>query len=318
MDKITRMLILYSSLINGEEINKTIFCFENDCSPRSFDRDIEDIRLFLSESFSVLELNYNRINNTYCIKGAKKQQLEFMEYLFVEKILQDTSVLRNDELGILKSHLLINTRDAPKMPKSLNQIYTVSESQKHNKALLKMHGDLELTIRNQKYIRLVYQDNINRKHIYDIIPCSLRYKSGHLYFIGYIEKEEKITAIRLDRVYSFEILREQTISERKKVARYMMSYTNNEFLELYDNFVEIILECTETDYAVLCTVFDNIQTVQQIDNLLKISFKTSEEAFNHWYLSHLDSNVTIIQPQHIKERLIMQAKKILRKYGGKD
>lgn len=46
MDKITRMLILYSSLMNGEEINKTIFCFENDCSPRSFDRDIEDIRLF--------------------------------------------------------------------------------------------------------------------------------------------------------------------------------------------------------------------------------------------------------------------------------
>lgn len=44
------MLLLYSSLLNGEEINKTIFCFENDCSPRSFDRDIEDIRLFLSES----------------------------------------------------------------------------------------------------------------------------------------------------------------------------------------------------------------------------------------------------------------------------
>ena len=49
MDKITRLLILYSSLINGDEINKTMFCFENDCSPRSFDRDIEDIRLFLSE-----------------------------------------------------------------------------------------------------------------------------------------------------------------------------------------------------------------------------------------------------------------------------
>ena len=56
MDKITRMLMLYSSLMNGEEINKTIFCFENDCSPRSFDRDIKDIRLFLSESFSVLGL----------------------------------------------------------------------------------------------------------------------------------------------------------------------------------------------------------------------------------------------------------------------
>ena len=48
MDKITRMLSLYSKLINGEGVNKTIFCFENDCSPRTFDRDIEDVRIYLS------------------------------------------------------------------------------------------------------------------------------------------------------------------------------------------------------------------------------------------------------------------------------
>lgn len=71
MDKITRMLMLYSSLMNGEEINKTIFCFENDCSPRSFDRDIKDIRLFLSESFSVLGLNYNRKITPIILRGRK-------------------------------------------------------------------------------------------------------------------------------------------------------------------------------------------------------------------------------------------------------
>ena len=48
MDKITRLLLLYSKLTKGEKINKTIFCLENDCSPRTFDRDIEDVRLHLS------------------------------------------------------------------------------------------------------------------------------------------------------------------------------------------------------------------------------------------------------------------------------
>ena len=49
MFKITRLLFLFSKLINGEKVNKTVFCFEHDCSPRTFDRDIQEIRLFLSE-----------------------------------------------------------------------------------------------------------------------------------------------------------------------------------------------------------------------------------------------------------------------------
>lgn len=318
MDKITRMLLLYSSLLNGEEINKTIFCFENDCSPRSFDRDIEDIRLFLSESFSVLELNYNRKNNTYYIKGAKKQQLEVMEYLFIEKILQDAPVLRNDEFSVLKYHLLMNTRDSSKMITPLNKEYILYKPPEHNKALLKIHGDLELAIRNQKYIRMVYQDDIGTKHICDVIPCVIRYKSGHLCFIGYIENESKTFTIELDRVYSFEILREQTSIERKKVDTYMRSCTDDAFSELHNNLVEIMLECTLDDYEILKNVFDDIEILWQGNGFFKIRLNVAEDDFVHWYLIGLPETVTIIKPSHIKDRLVSQAQTILKKYGGRD
>lgn len=43
MDKITRVLLLYSKLIRGEPVNKISFCMETDISGRNFDRDIEDI-----------------------------------------------------------------------------------------------------------------------------------------------------------------------------------------------------------------------------------------------------------------------------------
>lgn len=317
MDKITRMLMLYSSLMNGEEINKTIFCFENDCSPRSFDRDIEDIRLFLSESFSVFELNYNRKNNTYYIKGAKKQQLEVMEYLFIEKILQDAPVLRNDEFGVLKHHLLMNTRDSSKMITPLNKEYILYKPPEHNKALLKIHGDLELAIRNKKYIRMVYQDDIGTKHICDAIPCVIRYKSGHLCFIGYIENESMAFTIELERVYSFEILREQTAIERKKVDAYMRSCTDA-FSEVHNNLVQIILECTLDDYEVLYDAFDNGEILCRGDELLKIKLNVSEDVFIHWYLTYWSETITIIEPQHIKKRLVSQAQTILKKYGGRD
>lgn len=318
MDKITRMLILYSSLINGEEINKTIFCFENDCSPRSFDRDIEDIRLFLSESFSVLELNYSRLNNTYYIKGVKKQQLEVMEYLFIEKILQDASVLRNDEFGILKHHLLMNTRDSSKMITPLNKDYVFYKPPKHNKSLLKIHGDLELAIRNQKYIRMVYQDELGTKHMCDVAPCAIRYKVGNLYFTGYIENESKFWGIELERIYSFEILREQTTAERKRIDAYMRSSKDNVFSEFYNNSVEIILECTPDDYEVLYNVLNDGKILWQGNELLKIRISVDEDAFIHWYLTYCPETVTVIEPQYIKERLVSQAQKILNKYGGRD
>lgn len=316
MDKVTRMLILYSSLINGEEINKTIFCFENDCSSRSFDRDIEDIRLFLSETYSVEELNYNRSNNTYYIKGAKKQQLEVMEYLFVEKVLLDASVLRNDEIDILKQHLLMNTRDSSKVVTALNKERVPYKSPEHNKALLKIHGDLEMAIRNQKYIRLVYEDDLGISNTCDLIPCVIRYKSGHLYFTGLIENV--IFNIALDRIYSFEILRGQISAERKKVEVYMRTDIQDTLSESNNNLVEVVLECSCDDYRILNRMFDTSEILRQENKGLRIRIVGNEDDFINWYFTYSKETVTVIEPRHIKEKLVLQAQTIIKKYGGKD
>lgn len=80
MDKLTRLLWLYSKLLNGEEVNKWSFCLEADCQSRSFDRDIEDIRMFLSETYQVANLLYSRSENTYYLTAGQRQPLEMMEY----------------------------------------------------------------------------------------------------------------------------------------------------------------------------------------------------------------------------------------------
>lgn len=316
MDKITRLLTLYSSLVSGDEINKTMFCFENECSPRSFDRDIEDIRLFLSEVYSTSELKYNRINHTYCIEGAKRQELEVTEYLFIEKILQNVSVLRNDEFSILKSHLLMNTRDTSKILISSN-IKCRYKAPDHNKAILKIYGDLELAIRSLKYIRMVYQDDIGEKNVSDMIPCSINYHDGHLYFMGYIEKNKTIN-IKLEQIYSFQVLREQTIDERKKVDACIKTYVEQGCLDFCDDLTEIIVECGIDDYRRLCDCFCDVEVLSKWDNLVKIRLNSNKEKFIHWYFEHWSESVTIIAPLQMKEKLIKQAQKILRKYGGTD
>ena len=64
-DKITRILMLYHQLVNGQHINKTLFSWEHGINERSFDRDIEDLRLFLSEIYSAREIQYNKETGTY-------------------------------------------------------------------------------------------------------------------------------------------------------------------------------------------------------------------------------------------------------------
>lgn len=288
-------------------------CFENDCSTRSFDRDIEDIRLFLSETYSTTELKYNRINNTYYIEGAKKQELEVMEYLFIEKILRDVSILRNDEFSILISHLLFNTRDTFKELASNDERYSLYKPPNHNKALLKIYGDLELAIRNQKYIRMVYQDNIGKQYKSDMIPGAIRYNAGHLYFIGIVENGCKTIKIKLENVHSFEVIREQTIVERNKVDSYMNSCANKgKVLITPDDLIDITIECIVDDYDNLCDNFYNLEILDKRNNLIYICLNASEEKFIQWYLSHWSETMTIIGPQYMKEKIIMQAQKILK------
>ena len=73
-DKVTRILTMYARLIEGRKINKQSYCMDMNIDRRTFDRDIEDIRLFLSETFSNDELIYDWKNESYHLKYTYQKQ----------------------------------------------------------------------------------------------------------------------------------------------------------------------------------------------------------------------------------------------------
>ena len=64
-DKVTRILMLYQQLLQGNIVNKTAFTVENQITERTFERDIDDIRLFLSDSYATTELVYDKFIDGY-------------------------------------------------------------------------------------------------------------------------------------------------------------------------------------------------------------------------------------------------------------
>lgn len=318
MDKVTRMLFLYSKLINGEKVNKTIFCFENECSLRTFDRDIEDARMYLSESFSWQELKYDRRNDTYFIEGAGRQELEQMEFLFIERILYDTSVLRKDELDMLMLHLLSNTRNYQTLLKNQALCIDNYESPVHNNALLKMHGDLVTIIRQKKCIKIVYFKQGGKEVKNRILPCAVKYDLGYLYLIGFRYGESDVypAYYRLDRIHSFVIDRYQTQEEQGKISSYMKNYANG-ITQMYGGeYVKIKLMCKKQYFSYIHDKFKKIEIIEEGDEFTTVRIATFEAGFVKWLISQPQEMCTILEPESTKNKLVEEAKKILEKYGG--
>ena len=70
IDKVTRILILYSRLIEGRKIEKKTFCEDMKINRRTFDRDIEDIRACFSEMYTGEEVVYDRNEDSYYMKKS--------------------------------------------------------------------------------------------------------------------------------------------------------------------------------------------------------------------------------------------------------
>jgi predicted DNA-binding transcriptional regulator YafY len=227
MDKITRILLLYSKLIRGEEVNKISFCMEADTSERNFDRDIEDIRIYLSEMYQTEELLYDRKDNNYYLSGVRREDLEIIEYRFLEHLLMESKVLRRDELEGILCKLASNTKNINKYNRQSAALLDNYEDM-HTAPLLKMHGDIEMVIRNKDVIDIRYlSDKDYTKKV--VIPCNIIYEDGRTYLVAieYTDEENteygtlgEISYYEMRKIESFKIIRNQNTSEQKRVMEY--------------------------------------------------------------------------------------------------
>lgn len=304
--------------MNGEAVNKTIFCFENECASRTFDRDIESIRLFLSEVFYPGELKYDRSVNTYYLEGAKRKLLEPIEYLLLEQILKDSAILRKDEFDILSMHLLDNTERMRGLDKERKKICQNYNSPLHNKALLKMHGDLIHIIREHQCIRIRYSKSDGEVVHRKVIPCEVKCDLGYLYLIGYrTELEDEYPAYyRMDRIISFEILNRQHVSEEKRVRKYLEQFSGG-ITQMYGgDYVEVRLKCNNEFYSYIFDKFRDAEIITQDDHEIVLKIRVFEDGFVKWIVSQPTDMITVVYPESTVEKIRQAGKDIMMKYGG--
>ena len=208
-DKITRILTLYHQLLNGQHINKALFSWEHGINERSFDRDIEDLRLFLSEIYSPSEVQFDRDTGTYFLTGDRPIALERMEATIIAKIMLDSKVLREDELHGLYNSLL-NTAMS-KDATAINRYLQHDAKNYHSNtktALLKTVGDLYSAIENGVDIQIAVRSDSISEQLTIISPLEIKIKNSVFLLIAAINMDiSKVTCYPIEQIDNFTILK---------------------------------------------------------------------------------------------------------------
>lgn len=207
VDMTTRILRMYESLRRGSGIYKQSFCMEYGISERTFDRDIEKIRLFLSEEYTGREVEYDFVRGCYRIPGSEeKGALETLEVAIIIKLLKSEGALEKNEFeGLLKSlGSVVEHSHKEEVIRLIQKENSEYEEKDGQGAFLKLFGDLQKCISDRNIIRLKIKKQDSQYENIRLYPVAVEYLLTDFYLFGYQPEAEKVlTVFPLKEVESF-------------------------------------------------------------------------------------------------------------------
>lgn len=203
-----RLLGIYHRLSRGELISKEVLAREYGVTEKSIQRDIDDIRSYLSGAAGGLaDISYNRQEKGYRLVEEESGRLTRKEILAMAKILLESRAFAKEELHTILDKLI----DAcPQSGRQVVEDLVRNEAfcyvpPRHGSKLLDALWDISLFIKKKEIIRLHYrrQDGAERQHT--LKPVALLFSEFYFYLVAYKDEETSFpTVFRVDRIETME------------------------------------------------------------------------------------------------------------------
>lgn len=238
-----RLLAMYAQLAEGKPLYKAREAVKYNCSLRSIQRDIEDLRSFFadrSETTGVVqELIYDRKLNAYRLVPPLRNLLTNEETFAVLKVLLESRSLTKAELFPILEKLISccvppeNRRQVTDL--IANEQYHYVEP-RHKKAILEKMWNLSAAIRAHKEIKITYMrqsgDDVSRV----LKPVGIMFSEFYFYLVGFIDKENQLEKIKFEvendpfpTIYRIDRIKEYTITDRHFNVPYQNRFEEGEF-----------------------------------------------------------------------------------------
>lgn len=238
-----RLLAMYAQLAEGKPLYKAREAVKYNCSLRSIQRDIEDLRSFFadrSETTGVVqELIYYRKLNAYRLVPPLRNLLTNEETFAVLKVLLESRSLTKAELFPILEKLISccvppdNRRQVTDL--IANEKYHYVEPQ-HKKAILEKMWNLFAAIRAHKEIKITYMrqsgDDVSRV----LKPVGIMFSEFYFYLVGFIDKENQLEKIKFEvendpfpTIYRIDRIKEYTVTDTHFNVPYQNRFEEGEF-----------------------------------------------------------------------------------------
>ena len=326
-----RILDMYVRFCEGKVINKTEEAFNFGVDERSIQRDIDDIRAFLSErNFSTgdtRDIEYVRSKKGFIMTGAEPSMMTNSEILAVAKILLESRAFTKRELKTILDKLVEGCvpQKNMKLVSELisNEKYHYVELH-HKEYIQDKLWSIGVDIQEQNLVSLRYaRANAPRESIKRIVePVSILFSEYYFYLNAfivekddtgkYVHKYSYPAVFRIDRIKNY-----KQLGEKFKVA-YANRFEEGEFrkrvqfmytgqlismkLKFYGDNPEPILDRMPT-----------ARVVEQYEHEYTIEAEVYGKGCLMWLLSQ-GSQVEILKPESLREEMKGILTKMLKRY----
>ena len=238
-----RLLAMYAQLAEGKPLYKAREAVKYNCSLRSIQRDIEDLRSFFADRSEttglVQELIYDRKLNAYRLVPPLRNLLTNEETFAVLKVLLESRSLTKTELFPILEKLISccvppdNRRQVTDL--IANEKYHYVEP-RHKKEILEKMWNLSAAIRAHKEIKITYMrqsgDDVSRV----LKPVGIMFSEFYFYLVGFIDEEEQSEKVKFEvendpfpTIYRIDRIKEYDITDRHFNVPYQNRFEEGEF-----------------------------------------------------------------------------------------
>ena len=307
-----RLLAMYAQLAEGKPLYKAREAVKYNCSLRSIQRDIEDLRSFFadrSETTGVVqELIYDRKLNAYRLVPPLRNLLTNEETFAVLKILLESRSLTKAELFPILEKLISccvppdNRRQVTDL--IANEKYHYVEP-RHKKEILEKMWNLSSAIRAHKEIKITYMrqngDAVSRV----LKPVGIMFSEFYFYLVGFIDKENQLEKIKFEvendpfpTIYRIDRIKEYAVTDRHFNVPYQNRFEEGEFRKRVQFMYGGKLQKIKFWYKgpSVEAVLDRLPTAkieQQNENGYLISAEVFGKGINMWLRSQGDMVETV-------------------------
>lgn len=199
-DRISRVLSIYTKLLDGEVVNKAIEARKHGVNERTIQRDIDDILNFFDEDVEragfLNSIVYDRIEKGYRIEQINRMKLSNNEILALCKIVLDSRAFTKREMTDMLDRLVscCSPKAEAKMVRELisNEEFHYIELRHKSEYLGKM-WEIGIAIRNCCYIEMDYyrtrdKSVFNRK----VKPVAIMFSEYYFYLTAFIDEDDDV------------------------------------------------------------------------------------------------------------------------------